>query len=306
LSFAFQYSEKIDPQSLFQGDLLVKNAALMAALAQAHAYYADATDYTHFMVLTQSCDLVRRGGKPPKSRYITLAAARPLTVVVDRLIAKTQLPNPPTFPLALCDASRKVFIRQALERLLHNTETGYFFLRANSHKAIDTDLCVFLPLSVALRADHYNTCLEAKILQLSDVFQAKVGWLAGDLYSKVGTPDFEESISQEVAREIKSEFYKVADQRTAWLTASQLEALKGLCERWQLDNPGVNLTENVAIELINQVPLQIDIVVERAIEVLQKRNLLVGGEEERKKAANILKNDATLKKHLRNTGGAFE
>jgi hypothetical protein len=305
VSFDFQYAQ-IDSQSLYQGDLLVRNAALTEALAQAHGYYADASSYTHFMVLTQSCDLVRRKGRAPKSRYITLAAARPLAVMIDRVIAKAHLPNPPDFPLALCDASRQLVIQQTLERLLHNTESGYFFFRSRSHPSVDSDLCVFLALSVALRADHYDTCLQAKILQLSEIFQAKVGWLAGNLYSRVATPDFEEHATEEVARGIKEEFYKVAFTRTAWLTQGQLKFLKKLTENWQRDHPGQQLTEETAIELINQVPPQTDIVVERALEVLERQRLLAVGPGVREKAANILKNDTTLKKHLRFTGGAFD
>ena len=76
MDFIFTKPNDVDYGSLRQGDLLIKNPHLKAAIAEAHKYYADTPDYTHFLVLTQSCDLVRRGKKPPKSRYITLAAAQ--------------------------------------------------------------------------------------------------------------------------------------------------------------------------------------------------------------------------------------
>ena len=75
---------------------------------------------------------------------------------------------------------------------------------------------MFLALSVALRISHYDACIGAKVAQLDDVFQAKVGWLTGNLYSRVGTPDLEEK--EDDAERIKEQFYEdVLRSRTVWL-----------------------------------------------------------------------------------------
>ncbi|BAC47429.1 bsr2164 [Bradyrhizobium diazoefficiens USDA 110] len=43
-----------------------------------------------------------------------------------------------------------------------------------------------------MKADlHLATCVAAKILQLTDTFQAKLGWLVGQMYSPVGTQDMD-------------------------------------------------------------------------------------------------------------------
>src|ERR1700682_4541608 len=155
MDFVFAPPEQTEKNSLVQGDLLVRNAGLQSILSQAHGYYATAPDYNYFLVLTQSCDLVRRRSRP-KARYITLAAARPLTLVIDRFLAKIR--HDYQFPVMLCQKDQEIRARQLLERLLHNTEDGFFFLKKDSHPAIDQDLCVFLPLSVAVRAEHYEAC----------------------------------------------------------------------------------------------------------------------------------------------------
>src|SRR6266852_5493718 len=188
MDFIFVSPPKMDRRSLLQGDLLVRNELLKSVLAQAHSYYAEAPDYQHYIVLTQSCDLVRRRGKPPKSRYITLAAARPLSIVVDRFTARHRF-TLEDFPVPLCNKISEIRARQLLERLIHNTEDGFFFLRKDSHPELVEDLCVFLPLSVAVRSEHYDQCLAAKIGQMEDIFSARVGWLVGNMYSQVGTPD---------------------------------------------------------------------------------------------------------------------
>ncbi|MCB0218345.1 MAG: hypothetical protein KDH09_01505, partial [Chrysiogenetes bacterium] len=38
--------------------------------------------------------------------------------------------------------------------------------------------------------EHYEKCLERRKLSLNDVFQAKLGWLVGNIYSRVGTEDW--------------------------------------------------------------------------------------------------------------------
>jgi hypothetical protein len=85
-------------------------------------------------------------------------------------------------------------------RLINNNEPNYFYLEASGE--LTSDSVAFLRLSIALKADvHYDTCLNAKILQLTDMFQAKLGWLVGQLYSRVGTEDWEPSALQ----------YKISD-----------------------------------------------------------------------------------------------
>jgi len=57
-----------------------------------------------------------------------------------------------------------------------------------------------LKVSIALKSDlHYEKCLSAKVLELSDEFKAKLGWLVGNIYSRVGTTDWE-SIKTESER----------------------------------------------------------------------------------------------------------
>lgn len=48
---------------------------------------------------------------------------------------------------------------------------------------------MMLPLSMSIRVDHHEACLERRIAQITDHFQAKLGWLRGQQFSRVGTPD---------------------------------------------------------------------------------------------------------------------
>lgn len=296
LEFVFAPPNQTQWGVLNQGDVLEKTNELKDALSQAHPYYAEATEYTHFMVLTQSCDLVPRGSAPCRSRYVTLAAVRPLSVYVQRLIERNRFKSDLPVPIYL--KSSEKFVRQALERLLHNTEDGFFFLKAGSHPNIEADLCVFLPLSVALRVEHYGTCLSAKIAQLDYVFQAKLGWLTGNIYARVGTPDLEEKEND--AENIKKTFFDEAIfSKSAWLTPEQWKKFKLLVEMWREANQDKEISQEVVEGILSEVPEVIDLVAERAISKLVSSNILDDQQEIRERALNILRNDGAFRRLIK-------
>jgi len=174
---------------LCQGDVLKKTDVIRAVLEQVHPHYLK-DDYTHFVVLTQTCDLVRREGGRCGSRYITLAAVRPLEVAVRRELLKYQKSE--LERLANASSSRhRARVGEFLTRLFNNNERDYFYLHEDVALGLSPSSCTFLQLSIAVRAaEHYETCLQSRIASMTDIFGAKLGWLVGNLYSRVGTEDW--------------------------------------------------------------------------------------------------------------------
>jgi len=72
-----------------------------------------------------------------------------------------------------------------MSSLLDNNQDAYFYLHQDVGLGIQQNCCAFLPLSVTLKIDHYQLCLDAKIAELMDTFQAKRGSIIGHLYSRV-------------------------------------------------------------------------------------------------------------------------
>lgn len=300
--FLFEDDAETNRRQLCQGDVLFRSAALAAAVGEAHKYYAEADDYTHFMVLTQSCDLVRRAKKKlPRSRYISICAVRPVSIVIDRLIDRYRHSDDGSkigdFPLPLCTKDNEILVRQKIEHLLHNTEDGFFFLPRGSHSAIAEDLCAFLPLSIALRAEHYETCLVAKAAQLRPVFQAKVGWLAGNQYSRVATPDLEERAAD--PQQLKDQYFdSLLYQRSVWLTGPQFKELRSRVRDWRAANPGVALGSEQAADLVKSLPTHLEIVAKRVIHVLVENKILDAGVD-KEKAVRLLANDSVLRRLIK-------
>jgi len=174
---------------LQQGDVLVRTPELQAVLEQVHPHFANKVDYGYLMVLTQSCDLVVRGGRC-KGRYVTLAATRPLDVAIRRQLGRHQR-SPREGRLGYCALSQRPYMRQFIERLLNNNEPGLFYLHRELQTGLKEPRVALLRVSAALKSElHYKVCLSARIAQLRPQFQSKLGWLVGNIYSRVGTEDW--------------------------------------------------------------------------------------------------------------------
>lgn len=178
-----------DLSSLKQGDVLKKTPELADLIREVHPHYGQES-YLYFQVLTQTCDLVRRGAKPCKSRYITLAAVRSLDLVVSREISEFE-DHVEFDGKLLCSTKHKLQLADILNKLLNNNDPRHFYLAAEPTLGFMSDCCTQLPLSISIRAhQHYDVCLAAKVLELQENFRAKLGWLVGNLFSRVGTEDY--------------------------------------------------------------------------------------------------------------------
>ena len=92
----------------------------------------------------------------------------------------------------LLDEKNKTAVNQLLERVYNNNEPEHFFLAEDASVGFFNPMVAYLKVSIALKSElHYQTCLNAKILELTDEFKAKLGWLVGQMYSRVGTPDWQ-------------------------------------------------------------------------------------------------------------------
>jgi hypothetical protein len=221
------YETLLNPADpLRQGDILVPTPSLRGVLDQVHRHFCD-PKYLGFMVVSQSCDLVPRTGGECKAPHIEIAVIRPLADVLFSLL--DQVCDP------LCAGvypdERRRDCRQFLERTFNQNEaaTGLFYLHP------DLDACgiaehavAVLRVSIALRRDHYPTLVEARRGRLLPEFSNKLGWLVGNLYSRVGTPDWnEQDDGKKQLRALVDEFVSASDvgtPRPIWLTQAQLAA----------------------------------------------------------------------------------
>jgi hypothetical protein len=194
MHFTYESNPK---EHLCQGDILQRTKEVDQLLKDVHPHYCNAPGYDFFLVLTQSCDLVRRDGEQCKSRYISIAAIRPLAKVLERELEK-QFEEPVEGHARFASHDRKEKMFQFMERLLNNNEPDYFYLHRAPEFGLNDDYCAFLKLSIAIKAEfHYETLSAARILQLTQNFQHKLGYLVGNIYSRIGTDDWTDHVAKE-------------------------------------------------------------------------------------------------------------
>ena len=210
---------------------MAKTPDLISVLAKWHPYYAEQSDYRGFLVLTQTCDLARRDGQPPSSRYVTIAAIRPVEEAIRREARKHQIwwqePN------SVVSEKGKDALLLFTDRLLDNNEPGYFYLHEDVSLGLSGHNCAFLALSVALRTCHYDLCFRAKVAQLKEPFQAKLGWLTGNMYSRVGTEEWDDNYGVGKKREQSKD---LVDDLFVFVPSERIEqARKDLTKAKKLD-----------------------------------------------------------------------
>ncbi len=252
---------------LQQGDVLEINSQVKDILSKFYPYHASHRDYRYLMVLTHSCDLARHNTRPCKARYITLAAVRPLETVLSRELKKHQLSSV-EIGGGLCSIDKRRWVEDFLAKLLNNNNPEYFYLAADVDCHLSEPCVAFLKLSVPVRSeDHYETCLAARIAQLEDIFQAKLGWLVGNMYSRVGTPDWVPT------RTTEDEFSKLIDTilsgMCVWVDRPVLTRLqKELKNRRRTKGPEYDMSQDEIIRLVNEYAREEETKTERNIGLL--------------------------------------
>jgi len=269
-----------------QGDVLTRTPEIDGLLKLVHPHFHSHHKNLYFMVLTQSCDLVqRKPGGGCKAPYITIAPVRSIDVVIERHL--TQLPTLNlSAEVPVLSAKSKTKASEFFTRLFNNNEPGYFYLDEE-----DTDLpspCIaFLNLSIAIKSDeHYGKCVAAKQLQLKSVFQAKLGWLVGQMYSRVGTDDLPQDV---LTKKVSSALKDAA----LWVDDNKVALLEDAYAQLSADNPEVKMTPAQIALAISRGKTRKQKVIEQATAVISKA---LGGDkaELTQKLRKRLESDAAL------------
>ena len=241
-----------------------------------------------FMVLTQSCDLVLRNGDTGKAPYINIAPVRPLDEVISREIASLQL-SKIRGDLPLLTHKSRTKLAEFTRRLLNNNVPQYFYLESDGTE-LGQDCCAFLRLSIAIKSDlHYRACVDAKFLQLNDSFQAKLGSLVGQLYSRVGTKDWD-------GKQLEAKVLQLTKDAAIYLEDGKVKKIEGKFEAQCAADPNYVVNTQELTAAIRAIPTRKSLVVDRTIDIAAE--CLNLDEAAKKKLQGRLRADHTLTKEL--------
>jgi len=212
-----------------QGDILWPRPELRQLFKEIHPHFCD-PKYIAFTITTQSCDLVRRDGKPCKADYINLAVVRDLESCLSQFLDNVcQKVSPGVY----LEGSRAE-AHQLLTRILNQNEQmlGLFYLHPDADTVGISDYAVvLLRVAVAVHAkEHYELLQKVRTGRLAGEFRNKLGWLVGNLYSRIGTQDWsnqedgDKKMKELIDHLIDSDLY-------IWVNKSLVNAAKkaGVC-----------------------------------------------------------------------------
>ena len=275
------YKDPNEPELLEQGDVLQRTDALIELLRMYHPYYADHAENRLFIVLTQSCDLVERDGGM-KSRYITIAPVRALPKIIEYEFGD-QLRE--IDGIVYGSGRVEAEVQKFLERLFNNNDPSYFYLEPEPAEGIADPVCAMLRLGISFKAQHRDIFLGAKLIGLKDSFQAKLGWLLGQSYSRVGTKDFDSEV-------IKERASRLSKALGLWVEGAKYKAFEREIERIKQAAPGQRLSQEKIGEILAGLPQKKDQVINAVLDVAAARGLLPQGPSpDRFKFRRALEND---------------
>lgn len=269
---------------LEQGDVLKKTGDLVALLEKYHPHYAQHPENRFFAILTQSCDLVVRDGTC-NARYVTLAPVRSLAHVVEKEF-RQQLTSKEGAP-AYGSFRVKADVERFLARLFNNNESAYFFFDSEALAGITEPMCALLELPIALKIEHASIFNAAKIIGINDAFQAKLGWLLGQLYSRVGTQDYPEI-------ELDEKVERVVDELAVWLEVDAIKPLTEKIDEYLAANQQTVLDRGGINSIIQGLPKKKAAVIDRVLDLGTEQNLYQTPSPQRFQFRTKMQNDPKL------------
>lgn len=197
---------------LLQGDIIEPTDRVRAVVD----HLRDWPPPVAYLVLTQSCDMVRRSRRC-RASHLSLAPVQAF------FAARCELLD------AVCDQvapavytqESKVRARQLLERLLNQNEQalGVFYLHAEEQAGLAESSVAWLRMQSAVGDEHYEVLLAARCGRLNSEFRGKLGWLVGNLYSRIGTQDWD-------SKELEGQVRQLLGQDLAWVPKASVGSAK--------------------------------------------------------------------------------
>lgn len=224
-----------------------------------------------------------------KTPYITLAAVRDYSDFLERTLVSNKMAENYN-GILLVDEKAKVRVTQLIERIYNNTESDYFFLYKEDALDFPKSMVVYLKVSIALKSKmHYEECLKAKKLELSDEFKAKLGWLVGNMYSRVGTTDWESKMSDKARKQM------IDDEINSRCVIGSKEQIKELKKKLN-ENSEILDSHDAAIECLSSIIVKSKY--EQVMEIIEdifKNSYRNINSEDKEKLLNAIKSRSKIR-----------
>jgi len=251
---------------LEQGDILEPREELSALFKNVHPYFTQ-PKYRGFLVITQTCDLQNRlynGTKRCSATHISLSVIRSVQDVISQSLSERfGFMAPGIYAMHM-----QRTVENLAERLVNQNENslGLFFLHSDLDSGIAVHSVALLRVAISVKAvEHYETLKSARVGRLSKEFQPKLGWMVGNLYSRVGVTDWKEKSEKEnknLENNIIKEILSFTRNKPIWLDKKVYDKI--LKNKPDFDSLPLNMQEEIIRESMPDPPK------DKALEIIAK------------------------------------
>ncbi|MCX7048203.1 MAG: hypothetical protein NTX50_22305 [Candidatus Sumerlaeota bacterium] len=117
-----------------------------------------------------------------------------------------------------------------IERVINQNEQnlGLFYLHPDADAGISVRCVAVLRVSISVKAnEHYRTLIAARVGRLQQAFQHRLGWMVGNLYSRVDVRDWKEDTEGKEEEELIQEIFRFNRMEPLWVASKTIrDALK--------------------------------------------------------------------------------
>ena len=194
---------------LRQGDIIILEDGLRVLL-EAESLTLPSPSPLGFLVVSQCCDLARRSGAKCNTSHIALAPVYDLEARLEEFLDKVCeriLPRIYTY-------KSKLEAKFLVERILNQNETSLslFYLHRDAKCGIPDYWVAILREIYTIPAASYASLVTFRQGRLSAQFRNKLGYMVGNLYSRVGTTDWSETSARKAEfNELQKRFLNVGE-----------------------------------------------------------------------------------------------
>ncbi len=257
------------------------------------------SECSYFMILTSSCDLVLRPQENDlyEARFLTLVPVYPLDLVLEQHLDMEQS----SIEKKAKQSSKKLKgdLITFLRKLINNNLPEYFFLPQSTTKDINfpVNSCAVLRQAFSIRLDYkYFEFQSARVASLTDVFVAKLGFLIGELYSRVATED----VIPVYMPDFKNKLNAWVNGLSNWEDSDMVSRAITAARDQNVLNGLLKATREEVRSFIQQYSKEqmFDRAVKEIIKILEKQNLPICDEQKQKFRGDLLK-DNKLKEFIK-------
>ncbi len=267
------------PKVLSQGDVLSVSKVKEEVGESFSAVHPNLFDAPFLLLCTQSCDIANN-----KARVLSLAPCTPIEDWLFDHIAGPLNDSPKRtmaeFGYASTKAREKAY--EWLRRLINNDQPDLFFLFEDPAIGLQESVAADLRKKTYLALGDKDKLLTCRVASLNDEFRARLAWMLGEMYARVGTRDWPKP-------ELKSMTESLLSNNFKFLTPREYDGIEKAVEQGK-----VRCADDIkALKEQRKIPSDAEVARNRAQEALLAVESLTP--DQRKECVTVLSNSNLLR-----------